>query len=405
MPLASVGERRLPKICRFAMSSASASVHSARSLTNAAWALRVQFFVFGGLVAAWGVHVPTVKAHYGIGERALAVAMLAGGVGALIALSQVGRVIGRHGPRRVALVAGVLCTLCLALMLVSSHYAVLLWVLLCFGLSTSFFDVSINAEISEFERLRGRPLMSGFHALFSLGGMAGAAFVGALLAAGVPPMRQLAGIGLGAAAVIACASAAMLPMQGPPAAPSPRRMPRGVLLLMGLLGAMGLVAEGAMYDWSVLYLRQELRSDAATAALAYASFSGAMAAGRFGGDWVRARLAAVPLLQLSGGLGAVGMTLALAVSDPTLALIGFGLVGLGFANIVPVLFSAAAKVPGVTPAQGIATVSAVGFLGMMVGPPLIGVIAEARSLTLGLCVVVVFAVVLALAARRALPSG
>jgi hypothetical protein len=120
---------------------------------------------------------------------------------------------------------------------------------------------------------------------------------------------------------------------------------------------------------------------------------------------VRARLASVPLLQLSGALGAAGMALALWVSDPRLALIGFALVGLGFANIVPVLFSAAAKVPGVTPAQGIATVSAVGFLGMMIGPPLIGVIAEARSLTLGLGVVVVFALVLALAARRALPAG
>jgi predicted MFS family arabinose efflux permease len=384
------------------MSSILASVHSTRALANAAWALRVQFFVFGGLFATWGVHVPTIKAHYVLGERALALAMLAAGVGALIALSQAGRVIGRHGPRRVAWISGSACTLCLALLLASDHYAVLLLVMLGFGLSTSFFDVSINAEVSEFERLRERPLMSGFHALFSLGGMAGAAFVGALLGAGVPPSGQLIGIAVGAAVVIAAAAAAMLPMKGPPPAPTPRRMPRGVLLLMGLLGAMGLVAEGAMYDWSVLYLRQELHSDAATAALAYASFSAAMAAGRFGGDWVRARLASVPLLQASGALGAAGMMLALMVHDPLPALVGFALVGLGFANIVPVLFSAAAKVPGVTPAQGIATVSAVGFLGMMVGPPLIGVIAEARSLTLGLCVVVVFAAVLALAARSAL---
>jgi predicted MFS family arabinose efflux permease len=386
------------------MSSVPVSVHSARSLSNAAWALRVQFFVFGGLFATWGVHVPTIKAHYALGERALAVAMLAAGVGALIALSLAGRVVGRYGPRRVALVSGVVCTACLALLLASNHYTVLLLLMLGFGLSTSFFDVSINAEGSEFERLRERPLMSGFHALFSLGGMVGAAFVGALLGAGVPPMQQLVGIAIGAAAVIAAAAVAMLPMQGPPPAASPRRLPRGALLLMGLLGAMGLIAEGAMYDWSVLYLRQDLRSDAATAALAYASFSGAMAAGRFGGDWVRARLASVPLLQLSGALGAAGMALALAVSDPRVALIGFGLVGLGLANVVPVLFSAAGKVPGVTPAHGIAAVSAISFLGMMLGPPLIGVIAEARSLRLGLCVVVVFAGVLALAARRALPQ-
>ena len=386
------------------MSAVPVPVHSARTLTNAGWAVRAQFFVFGGLFAAWGVHVPTVKAHYALGERALAMAMLASGVGALIALSQAGRVIGRYGPRRVCVFAGLACILCLTGLLAFDTYAVLLVMMLVFGLTTSFFDVSVNAEVSEFERLAGRPLMSGFHAMFSLGGMAAAALCSALQTMDVQPLQQLRGIAIGAALVIALASMAMLRMQVQASPPTPRRLPHGALLLIGLLGAMGLVAEGAMYDWSVLYLKQELHSDAGTAALAFARFSAAMAAGRFGGDWVRARLKSVPLLQLSGGLGAAGMALALWVSDPRIALIGFAFVGLGFANIVPVLFSAAARVPGVTPAQGIATVSAVGFLGMMVGPPLIGVIAEARSLTMGLGVVVVFAIVLALAARRALPG-
>jgi predicted MFS family arabinose efflux permease len=387
------------------MSAVPLPVHSARSLINAGWAVRAQFFVFGGLFAAWGVHVPTVKVHYALGERALAMAMLAAGVGALIALSQAGRVIGRYGPRRVCILAGLICALCLSGLLAFDTYAVLLAMMLVFGLTTSFFDVSVNAEVSEFERLAGRPLMSGFHAMFSLGGMAGAALCSALQTMDVAPPLQLRGIAIGAALVIWLASMAMLRMQVQPSPHAPRRLPRGALVLIGLLGAMGLVAEGAMYDWSVLYLKQELHSDAGTAALAFASFSAAMAAGRFGGDWVRARFESVALLQMSGGLGAAGMALALWVSDPRVALVGFAFVGLGFANIVPVLFSAAAKVPGVTPAQGIATVSAIGFLGMMVGPPLIGVIAEARSLTLGLGVVVVFAVVLALAARPALPAG
>jgi hypothetical protein len=113
-------------------------------------------------------------------------------------------------------------------------------------------------------------------------------------------------------------------------------------------------------------------------------------------------MAAVPLQRRSGVLGAAGMALALAVPHPAAALIGFALVGLGFANVVPVLFSAAARVPGVTPAHGIAAVSAVGYLGMMAGPPLIGFIAEASSLTLGLSAVALFALVLAMAAKRAL---
>jgi MFS family permease len=117
---------------------------------------------------------------------------------------------------------------------------------------------------------------------------------------------------------------------------------------------------------------------------------------------VRARLAAVELLRLSGALSMVGMLLALLVPHPAAALLGFALVGLGFANVVPVLFSAAARAPGVTPAHGIAAVASLGYLGMMAGPPLIGMIAERTSLTIGLYTVVLFAAVLALAARRAL---
>ena len=143
-------------------------------------------------------------------------------------------------------------------------------------------------------------------------------------------------------------------------------------------------------------------SPASTAALAYASFSGAMAAGRFGGDWVRARVAPRRLMRASGALAAAGMALALAWPSPAVALVGFALVGLGLSNVVPVLFSAASQVPGVSSAHGIAAVSGVGYLGMMAGPPLIGLVAERASLGAGLVVVVVFALFMALSAKRAM---
>jgi MFS family permease len=158
-----------------------------------------------------------------------------------------------------------------------------------------------------------------------------------------------------------------------------------------------------MYDWSVLYLKQDVGTPVAVAGLAYASFSAAMAAGRFGGDWVRARVAPVALLRASGLLGALGMLLALCVPVPAAVLAGFALVGLGFSNIVPLLFASAATVPGIAPAHGIAAVSSLGYLGMMAGPPLIGFIAQGRSLALGLVTVIVFALAVTLFARRALP--
>lgn len=157
-----------------------------------------------------------------------------------------------------------------------------------------------------------------------------------------------------------------------------------------------------MYDWSVLYVREEVGATAGTAAWAYASFSAAMAAGRFGGDWARARSRPGTLMRYSALLAAVGMAVALLSHGVWPALLGFALVGLGLANVVPLLFVAAGKVPGVNPAHGIAFVSAMGYMGMMGGPALIGFVAQHQSLTVALSLVVGFAVVLATAAHRAL---
>lgn len=385
------------------MSSVTATSQSSRVLAQAAWGVRAQFFISGALFATWGVHVPSIKVHYALGEQALGIAMLAAGVGALVALPQAGRVVGRFGPRGVTLATGLVCAISIALLLAFDRYAALLAVMLAYGTAGSLMDVSINAEASELERLAGRPMMSGFHGMFSLGGMAGAAMGSMFHAAQVRAPQHLLTAAVASALVIIAGACLMLRMQGPSARSSSMSLPTGPLALIGVLAALGLIGEGAMYDWSVLYLAQELRADAGVAALAYASFSAAMALARFGGDWVRARLSAVLLLRMSGALGAAGMLLALVVPQPVAALLGFALVGLGFANVVPLLFSAAARAPGVTPAHGIAAVASLGYLGMMAGPPLIGMIAERSSLTTGLYTVAAFAVVLALAARRALP--
>lgn len=377
---------------------------TAPSLAGASVALRTQFFVMGMLFATWGVHVPIVKAHYGIGEQALALAMLASGVGALAALAYAGRIVGRYGPRAVATVMGCVSCAAIACLEASAHYAALIAVMLVFGSFGSLFDVSLSAEASEIERLAAKPMMSGFHGMFSLGGMAGAGLGSAVPALGLTPQGHLLlATGLCAIAIL-IASRAMLPLPEKHDAEEkqPLSLPRGPLLLLGVLASMGLIAEGAIYDWSVLFMKQERASDVSTAALAYASFSAAMAAGRFGGDWVRARLAPRRLLRASGVLAAAGMALVLAVPSTAIGLVGFALVGLGLSNVVPMLFSAASQVPGVSPAHGIAAVSGVGYLGMMAGPPLIGLIAEHSSLTAGLLVVVVFAVFMALSAKRAL---
>lgn len=372
-------------------------------IRTAAWATRANFFYSGFLFATWGVHVPTVREHYGLGEQALAMAMLAAGVGALAGLTQAGRAIGRVGAKPVTLASGLVVALCVAALLLTRDYAVLVATMVAFGVASGLLDVAINAEATELEHVAQRKLMSGFHGMFSLGGMAGAAAGSALLAAGVTPNVHLWSVALGGTLALVVATALMLPFK--PSADGKAagfELPRGALLLLGVLAALGLIAEGAMYDWSVLYMHRELGSPQQQAALAYASFSAAMAAARFGGDWVRERTEPASLMRWSAALSAAAMAATLLIGQPWVALMGFALVGVGMANIVPVLFSAAARVPGTTPAHGIAAVSSVGYLGFMAGPPLIGVVAERSSLAMALSVVVMFAATLALAARRAL---
>lgn len=373
------------------------------------WASRAQFFSSGFIFATWGVHVPTVKAHYGIDEAQLGLAMLAAGAGAMYGLTSAGRWIGRHGPRRMAAVCGCVYALLLAGLIAMPGYLALLGLLAAFGLVTSVFDVAINTEAAQLELHGGTPLMSGMHGMFSLGGMAGAASGSAALAAGLGAQAHLLWVAAAMVLLVAVSSMRMLP--NPPAANDGNtadrkfQLPRGPLAVLGVLAALGLIAEGAIYDWSVLYMQQELGSPQKQAALAYASFSAAMAAARFGGDAMRARFSPAALLLGSGVLAAAAMTLVLLTNLPWLALIGFAGVGVGFANVVPILFGASARVPGVEPATGIAAVSAVAYLGFMAGPAVIGLLARASSLTAALYVVVVFAVALAASARYTNSGG
>jgi len=368
------------------------------------WAARTQFFFSGFAFATWGVHIPTVKATYGISEATLGLAMLAAGFGALAGVSQAGRLIAHFGTRRVTKLCGMAYALLLAPLLLMPGYIALLALLALFGVVTSVFDVAINAEGAELERLTGRPLLSGMHGMFSAGGMAGAASGSAWLAASGSAQWHLVCVALGGAATVVWAASRMLAPRDiarQTTSESHFRLPRGALAVLGTMAALGLIAEGAIYDWSVLYLQKELGSPQQQAALAYASFSGAMAITRFTGDWLRARVAPVRLLRASAWVAALAMVCVLLTREPWVALIGFALVGVGFANVVPLLFSAASRIPGTPAADGIASVSAVAYLGFMAGPPLIGVLADVSSLTSALYLVVGFAVILALSARRA----
>jgi fucose permease len=387
---------------------------SASVLSRARHATRAQFAALGLLTGAWGAHIPTLKAQYAIGAGTLSLVLLAAAAGAVLSLFFAGRVIGRLGVRAALGWAAGAMTALLALVLHWPGLAALLPAMVLFGAAMSLFDVAINTEGSMLEVLSGRTVMSSLHGMFSVGGMAGAALMALLLEARVAPAAQLAGMSLGILLLVLLASRLMLDGRAHDddarsagdadgaGGPAKARFawPRGVLLVIGLLIFAGMTAEGAMYDWSVLYLKQELHLPQAQAALGYAVFSAAMAAARFGGDWLRARVPERTLLRNSAAVSALAMAALLLVGQPWVAYVGYALVGIGLAPVVPILFNAATKVPGVSRAAAIAAASSIGYAGFMLGPPLIGALAQAVSLTAALGVVVVAAALLALGARR-----
>jgi predicted MFS family arabinose efflux permease len=383
--------------------AAHAERYDARILAEAVWATRIQFAALGMLGGAWGVHIPSVKSQYALGEAMLSTVLLAAASGAVISLFGAGRLIGRIGARKACALAAAVMGVMLALALVWGSLWLMLPAMLLFGMAMSLFDVAINTEGTALESLSGRLVMSNLHAMFSVGAMAGAASTGVLLHVGVDPSVQLATIGIATAVVVMLAARWMLEAHPASADEEPQQhfaWPRGMLLVIGLMIFAGMSAEGAMYDWCVLYLKQEVHLSQDVAAMGYAAFTAAMAAARFGGDALRRRYGERNLLRAGAGLSAVAMAVVLVSGNAVVSIAGFALIGAGLAPVVPILFNAATRVPGTSRAASIAAVSSIGYAGFMIGPPLIGGMAQALSLTTAMWVVVLASALLAIGARK-----
>ncbi len=370
-------------------------------LSHARRATRLHFLALGIVAGVWGVHVPSVKATYALDERGLAGVLLATSVGSVLALFVAGRLVGRLGTRHATVVAALAFTIALAVALHLPGLALLLPVMVLFGAGESVYDVSINAEGTALEVMSQRPIVSGLHGMFSAGAMLGSATAAAMLRAQVTPSVQLALVAISVALLVTVSARWLLTERVVATSDAAHFVwPSGTLLLLGILVMSGMMAEGVMYNWSVLYVAQELHTPQEQAALAYVAFAGATAATRFIGDAIRARVSERVILLVGPLLSAIAMTLVLWVARPWAAYVGFAVVGAGLATIVPILYTASTRIPGVSRAAAIASVSSIGYLGFMIGPPIIGGIAHATTLTLAMGTLVVASVVVAVGAMR-----
>ena len=368
-------------------------------------AISAVFLLDGLTFGLWVAYLPLVKGGLHLSDLAFASALAGMVGGAFVAQPLAGALATRVGTRRVTRLASAAACLALGTPAFAPTLALLVAATALLGFTRGATEVPMNAQATLLEARDARPRMSSFHGCFSLGGFLGSGLAAVLLRLGFGTRATLPLAGLACAAVSVLVSRSLLrdaPAAAPTttaereARPSLAALARdGALIALGALAFCGLFGEGAMSDWSALLLQRTTGAAPDAAALGYAAFSIAMTAGRFGGDAIIGRLGRARTLRASGLLAAAGLTVAL-VSPYAPAVLGFAAVGLGYANLVPILFSASGRRAG---SAGIAAVSTVGYAGFVVGPPTIGGLSTLfRSLPLALAVVAVFALVIALGA-------
>ncbi|HEX6685083.1 MAG TPA: MFS transporter [Candidatus Limnocylindrales bacterium] len=371
-------------------------------LAKARVATSVAFLLFGTALGAWTARIPAIKRNLDLTDGQLSIALLAFAAGAITGMQVAGRLADRRGSASVLVPAAIVE----GLGLVSTAYAPSLLILslslFIFGGTHGALNIAMNTNGVEVQRAWGRPILTSFHAIYSVGGFLGAAIGGVFAHFGFGPRATFISVGA-LVAVLALWSWAWLLRQPPVAPEVPAATAAGPqrtksVFFLGVLAFCCLVGEGAAADWSTVYVRDNLGSSAGFAAAAYAAFSLAMVAGRLTGDALAARFGAVALVRASALLAASGLAIALAVPDPIAGVVGFGFLGAGLACIAPQVFSAAGNRDPARAGQALARVAGMGYAGFLVGPVVIGGVAQLSSLRWALIVPVVLTVFVAVTA-------
>lgn len=338
------------------------------------------FFVNGAVYGVWATQIPLAKLRLSLDPSVLGATLFALGAGALVAMAGSGWIIQRIGVAALIRISAIVFCLILPLACIAPNAPSLALVLFFFGASGGSMDVAMNVAASAAERGAERPWMSSFHGMWSVGGLIGAALATLLL-------NVLGGRlqGLVMAALLAVLFAigqrslhAEPKRQGATSRKLHALRPSFLAVLVGVMAALCFGGEGAVLDWAAIYLRDSLGATVAAANLGYAAFSGAMAIGRFCGDPIRRSVDSVTLVRGGCALVLIGVLAGPLSNNFSIAVAGYALAGLGFSNIVPVLFSAAGSMPH--PETQIAAVSTLGYAGLLAAPPLLGFVAGATSL-------------------------
>ena len=352
------------------------------SLRSAANATRIAFIANGLAFASWAPIIPFAKANTGVDEAALGLLLLCLGIGSVVSMPITGWLCARYGTRPMILISAMIMACALPFLAYLVEYWALAITLLIFGAAIGTLDVAMNIHAAEVEKRSGRALMSGFHGMFSVGAICGAGFVTLLISYGVAPLiATLCVMGSVITAILWVQSHYLITKSD---APEPFRPPSGIVKWLALLAGIAFLIEGAIMDWGALLMIERAVFSMEQAALGYIAFSITMVIGRLSGDYIVPRIGRRAILLGGGTLVVLGLIAITTLPFPALNLIGFAVIGLGAANLVPVVFSAAGQQSDMDPNMAVASVTFVGYAGILLGPAIIGFGAQYTSLPLAM---------------------
>jgi MFS family permease len=362
-------------------------------------AVNIIFFLNGFLYGNWSSRIPRIKELYGISDQIFGFVLLTMALGAVAAMPFTGWMILKNGSRRISLFAVVGYCVFVPLIPFMPNWIVLMVLFLIIGVTTGMLDVAMNAQGVMVEKQYGKPIMTSFHAFFSIG-MAVGGWCGSVFAGSGLTLYHHFAIA-GAISVLATAwirynliydnTGNEVKPDGPLF-----RLPDKTLLGIGIIAFCCMLGEGSIANWSVQYMESVAFSTKALAPIAITSFAVAMTLGRIVGDRVRSAIGDSNIIISGGLVSAAGLVLSLVFPFPSVVIAGCFLLGLGLSTIVPVAYSIAGNTPGISSGVGIAMVTTVGYSGFLLGPPVIGFIAEWKDLRFGLSVVAALLVVMVL---------
>ena len=364
----------------------SAANHSERMST------RIAFLIAGLLMSAWAPLVPLVKARAGLDDGGLGLLLLGLGGGSIAAMPFAGYLTAHYGCRPVVIWATIVLCAVLPLLSTVAWLPGLVIAVILFGASMGMLDCAMNIQSVIVEKNSGQALQSGFHGLYSVGGILGAGAMTALLTLGLHPLIAALCIVATVLGALYKAAPAFLTYGTERGGPM-FAVPRGIVLFLGALCFIVFLTEGAILDWSAVFLVSSRGLEPSIAGLGYASFAAAMTVGRLTGDAIVSKLGGVRVVALGGLCAAAGMMVSLGIDGWAASLIGYALVGAGCSNIVPVLFTAVGRQQRMPQAVAIPAVISMGYAGILIGPVFIGAVAHLSTLSFalgGLIVLLVF---------------